>query len=132
MMQFRLRRDEHREPNRQTAYYSARGNTYFAEPDVPIFAPTAPWATVRALLSIACAKNYVVKTFDVKAAFTSLERTGLPGIWLGVLFALGYPPGHLSHLLENLYGFHHRQRAFYDAFSTFLLKKMKFERCSRK
>jgi len=32
------------------------------------------------LLSIACANNYVVKTFDVKAAFTSVDRTGLPDI----------------------------------------------------
>ena len=107
MIQFRLKRDENGAPNRRKARYCARGDTYSAGPDVPIFAPTAPWATVRTLLSVACANNYVVKTFDVKSAFTSVERTGLPDIWLAAPAGLGYPPGHAFHLHKNCYGFQH-------------------------
>ena len=107
LMLFRLKRDENGEPSRRKGRFCARGDLYSAGPDIPIFAPTAPWVTVRMLLSIACANNYVVKTFDVKAAFTSVDRTGLPDIWLTAPFALGYPPGQASHLLKNLYGFQH-------------------------
>ena len=32
-------------------------------------------------------------------------------------------------LLKNLYGFQHSPRAFYDAFSEFMLDKLKFRRC---
>ena len=88
-----LKQVKHGAPNRCKARYCARGDTYSAGLDVPIFAPTAPWDTVRALLSMACANNYVVKTFDDKSAFTSVPRTGLPDIWLAAPFVLGYPSG---------------------------------------
>jgi len=126
MVQFRLKRDEHSELNRRKARYCARGNTFTAGPD----APTAPWATVRALLSIACVNHYVVKTVDVTAAFTSVERTGLPNIWLAVPFSLGYAPGHAFQLTKTLYGFQHSPRAFYDAFSAYLITDLGFEQCT--
>ena len=80
MFQYRLKNNDKGEPNKRKARFCARGDTYSAGPEVPIFAPTAPWVTVRCLLSLACSNNYVVKTFDVKSAFTSVERTGLPDI----------------------------------------------------
>ena len=79
---------------------------------------------------MACTNNYVVKTFDVKSAFTSVERTGLPDIWLAAPMAMGYPPGQAFHLHKNLYGFQHSPRAFYDAFSEFLIENFKFVRCT--
>ena len=57
------------------------------------------------------------------------SRTGLPDIWLAAPFALGYPPGQAFHLLKDLHGFQHSPRAFYDAFSNFLLEQLKFIRC---
>ena len=129
LVQFRLKRDENGNPSRRKGRFCARGDLYSAGPEVPIFAPTAPWVTVRMMLSIACANNFVVKTFDVKAAFTSVDRTGLPDIWLMTPFGLGYPPGHAFHLLKNLYGFQHSPRAFYDAFSEYLMTKLGFVRC---
>ena len=130
MFQYKLKSNAKGEPYKRKARYCARGDTYSAGPEVPIFAPTAPWVTVRSLLSLACANGYVVKTFDVKSAFTSVERTGLPDIWLATPFALGYPDGHAFHLQKNLYGFQHSPRAFYDAFSTFLTSELGFERCT--
>ena len=130
MIQFPPKRDENGAPKRRNARYCARGDTYLAGPDVSIFAPTAPWATVRSLLRMACANNYVVKTFEVKAAFTSVDRTGLPDIWLSAPVALGYAPGYAFHLQTNLYGFQHSPRAFYHAFSEFLIDKLKFVRCA--
>jgi hypothetical protein len=129
LMQFRLKRDEHGEPSRRKARYCARGDLYSAGPDVPIFAPTAPWATVRILLAIAVANDWLVKTFDVAAAFTSVDRTGLPDLWLAAPFGLGYPIGQAFHLLKNLYGFAHSPRAFYDSFTEFLLT-LGFVRCA--
>jgi hypothetical protein len=130
LTQLRLKRNEDGKPSRRKARFCARGDLYTAGPDVPIFAPTAPWATVRMLLSIACAMKWLVKTFDVAAAFTSVERTGLPDIWLAAPRGLGYPEGQACHLLKNLYGFQHSPRAFYDAFSEYLIDVLKFERCS--
>ena len=75
---------------------------------------------------MACAKNYVVKTFDVKSAFTSVEPTGLPDVWLATPAGLSYPPGHAFHLHKDLHGFQHSPRAFYDAFREFLIEKLKF------
>jgi len=129
MVQLRLKRDEHGNPSRRKARYCARGDTYSAGPDVPVFAPTAPWATVRALLSIACANKWYVKTFDVAAAFTSVDRTGLPDLWLRPPPGLGYSPGQAFHLKKNLYGFAHSPRAFYDDYTAFVLN-LKFERCA--
>ena len=130
MFQFRLKNNDKGEPTKRKARFCARGDTYSAGPEVPIFAPTAPWVTVRCLLSLACANNCVVKTFDVKSAFTSVDRTGLPDIWLATPFALGYPDGHAFHLQKNLYGFQHSPRAFYDAFSSFLTSTLGFESCT--
>ena len=61
---------------------------------------------------------------------TSVNRTGLPDIWSAAPAGLGYPPGHAFHLHKNLYGFQHSPRAFYDAFSEFLIEKLKFVRCT--
>ena len=130
MFQYRLKSNDKGEPYKRKARFCARGDTYSAGPEVPIFAPTAPWVTVPCLLSLACANNYVVKTFDVKSAFTSVERMGLPDIWLATPFAPGYPDGHAFHLQKNLYGFQHSPRAFYDAFSSFLTSTLGFERCT--
>ena len=129
LMQFRLKRDDQGHPSRRKARYCARGDTYSAGPDVPIFAPTAPWATVRLLLSIACANNYLLKTFDVAAAFTSVDRTGLPDLWLKTPPGLGYAETLAFHLKKNLYGFAHSPRAFYDDYSEFIMQ-LGFERCS--
>jgi len=130
IIQYRLKMNDDGLPDKRKARFCARGDTYSAGPDVPIFAPTAPWVTVRCLLSVACANNWVVKTFDVKSVFTSVERTGLPDIWLAAPFTLGYPTGHAFHLEKNLYGFQHSPRAFYDAFSQFLTSELGFERCA--
>jgi hypothetical protein len=83
---------------------------------------------VRTLLSVACANSYLVKTFDVAAAFTSVDRTGLSDLWLRAPPSLGYPPDQAFHLKKNLYGFAHSPRAFYDDYSEFIMN-LGFTRC---
>ena len=85
---------------------------------------------MRCLLSLACANNYIVKTSDVKAAFTPVDRTGLPDICLSAPAALGCAPGYAFHLQKNSYGFQHSPRAFYDAFSEFRIDNLRFVRCT--
>ena len=101
IIQYRLKNNDKGEPDKRKVRFCARGDTYSTGPEVPIFAPTAPWVTVQCFFSMACANNYAIKTFDVKSAFTSVERTGLPDIWLAAPFALGYPFAHAFHVLKN-------------------------------
>jgi len=129
LVQLRLKRDDQGNPCRRKARFCARGDTYSAGPDVPIFAPTAPWSVVRTMLSLACANSYLVKTFDVAAAFTSVDRTGLPDLWLRAPPGLGYDRSQAFHLKKNLYGFAHSPRAFYDDYAEFIMS-ISFERCA--
>ena len=76
MFQYKRKSNAKGQPYKRKARFCARGDTYSAGPEVPIFAPTAPWVTVRSLLSLACANGYVVKTFDVKSAFTWSPNRG--------------------------------------------------------
>jgi hypothetical protein len=60
MIQYRLKNNTQGLPDKRKARFCARGDTYSAGPDVPIFAPTAPCVTVRCLLSTGCANNWIV------------------------------------------------------------------------
>lgn len=95
------------------------------------FAPVARFESIRILLSVTAAKNFVIRQFDIKTAF-------LHGDLNETIFMLqpeGFEDGsgRVCHLRKSLYGLKQAPRQWHqkldDALKTFGMKSTSYDSC---
>ena len=86
------------------------------------FSPTAKWATIRTLLSLAAQKGWKVHQMDVKTAFLNGDLKENVFMSQPEGFVVKGKEQKVCKLVKSLYGLKQAPRAWYEKLTEHLLK----------
>ena len=98
--------------------YAQKEGIYYEE----TFSPTAKWATIRTLLSLASQKGWKVHQMDVKIAFLNGDLKDNVFMSQPEGFVVKGKEQKVCKLFKSLYGLKQAPRAWYEKLTGHLLK----------